>query len=64
MSKQEHEKELRSFWSNKCSLSSREVKILIEKGPTLFQFLFNKDYENVQLYLGFNEDLKEVIEKW
>jgi hypothetical protein len=46
------------------TLENSDLKILYEKGAQLFQFLFNKDYENVQTYLMLNPDLKEVIDKW
>jgi hypothetical protein len=44
------------------TLSGKEIRVLIEKGATLFSLM--RLTEEAKAYLKYNSDLAEVIEKW
>jgi hypothetical protein len=43
-------------------LSGVEIRVLIEKGNTLFSLM--RLTEEAKAFLKYNQDLAEVIEKW
>lgn len=44
------------------TLSGKEIRVLIEKGNTLFSLM--RLTEEAKAFLKYNQDLADVIDKW